>query len=123
MRWLLLLTLSCASLAHAELNYDLQPRQIAADTWVLEGRYDAYLDIELSYKNNVEKESGAYHQFADKLSYVRYKAIPTYPLFNKKDKQFAEDYDKAIKQLKENGTFQELEQKYFGEDVFQYVKD
>ena len=94
-----------------------------AYTWVLEGRYDAYLDIELSYKNNVEKESGAYHQFADKLSYVRYKAIPTYPLFNKKDKQFAEDYDKAIKQLKENGTFQELEQKYFGEDVFQYVKD
>ena len=79
-----------------------------AYTWVLEGRYDAYLDIELSYKNNVEKESGAYHQFADKLSYVRYKAIPTYPLFNKKDKQFAEDYDKAIKQLKENGTFQEL---------------
>lgn len=33
MRWLLLLTLSCASLAHAELSYDLQPRQIAADTF------------------------------------------------------------------------------------------
>ena len=42
MRWLLLLTLSCASLAHAELNYDLQPRQIAADTWVLEGRTDNF---------------------------------------------------------------------------------
>ena len=94
-----------------------------AYTWVLEGRYDAYLDIELSYKNNVEKEGGAYHQFANQLSYVRYKAIPTYPLFNKKDKQFAEDYDKAVQQLKENGTFKELEQKYFGEDIFQYVKD
>ncbi|MDF2565052.1 MAG: amino acid transporter substrate-binding protein [Massilibacillus sp.] len=94
-----------------------------AYTWVLEGRYDAYLDIDLSYKNNVEKESGAYHNLADKLSYVRYKAIPTYPLFNKKDQQFADDYDKAYKQLKESGKILELEKEYFGEDVFQYVKD
>lgn len=94
-----------------------------AYTWVLEGRYDAYLDIDLSYKNNVEKETGAYHNLADKLSYVRYKAIPTYPLFNKKDQQLADDYDKAYKQLKESGKILELEQKYFGEDVFQYVKD
>ncbi len=94
-----------------------------AYTWVLEGRYDAYLDIDLSYKNNVEKESGAYHNLADKLSYVRYKAIPTYPLFNKKDQQFADDYDKAYKQLKESGKILDLEKQYFGEDVFQYVKD
>jgi len=94
-----------------------------AYTWVLEGRYDAYLDIELSYKNNVEKADGAYHNLADKLSYIRYKAIPTYPLFNKKDQQLADDYDKAYKQLKESGKILELEQKYFGEDVFQYVKD
>ena len=94
-----------------------------AYTWVLEGRYDAYLDIDLSYKNNVEKESGPYHNLADKLSYVRYKAIPTYPLFNKKDQQFADDYDKAYKQLKESGKILELEKQYFGEDVFQYVKD
>ncbi|MDF2873544.1 MAG: amino acid transporter substrate-binding protein [Sporomusa sp.] len=94
-----------------------------AYTWVLEGRYDAYLDIDLSYKNNVEKESGPYHNLADKLSYVRYKAIKTYPLFNKKDQQFADDYDKAYQKLKESGKILELEQKYFGEDVFQYVKD
>jgi len=42
MRWLLLLTLSCAALAHAELDYDLQPRQIAPDTWLLEGRTDNF---------------------------------------------------------------------------------
>ena len=94
-----------------------------AYTWVLEGRYDAYLDIDLSYKNNVEKESGPYHNLADKLSYMRYKAILTYPLFNKKDQQFADDYDKAYKELKKSGKILELEQKYFGEDVFQYVKD
>ena len=94
-----------------------------AYTWVLEGRYDAYVDIDLSYKNNVEKENGAYHNLADKLSYVRYKAIPTYPLFNKKDQQLADDYDRAYKQLKESGKILELEKQYFGEDVFQYVKD
>ena len=93
-----------------------------AYTWVLEGRYDAYLDIELSYKNNVEKESGPYHKFADQLSYVRYQAIPTYPLFNKKDKQLAADYDKALEELKASGRYAELEQQYFGEDILQYVK-
>ena len=43
MRWLLLLTtLGCALTAHAELDYGLQPRQIAADTWLLEGRTDNF---------------------------------------------------------------------------------
>ncbi len=43
MRWLLLLTtLGCALAAHAELDYGLQPRQIAADTWLLEGRTDNF---------------------------------------------------------------------------------
>jgi len=94
-----------------------------AYTWVLEGRYDAYIDIELSYKSNVEKETGSYHNLADKLSFVRYKAIPTYPVFNKKNQQLADDYDKAIQQLKDSGKIKELENKYFGEDLFQYVKD
>lgn len=94
-----------------------------AYTWVLEGRYDAYVDIELSYKNNVEKADGPYHNLADKLSFVRYKAIPTYPLFNKKDQAFADAYDQAVSQLKANGKIKELEEKYFGEDLFQYVKE
>ncbi len=93
-----------------------------AYTWVLEGRYDGYFNIELAFQNNVVKETGKYHKFADKLSYVRYQAIPTYPLFNKKDKQLADDYDKAIEKLKSSGKILELEKKYFGEDIFQYVK-
>ena len=44
MRWLLLLTLGCVQLAHAELDYGLQPRQIAADTWLLEGRTDNFAE-------------------------------------------------------------------------------
>lgn len=93
-----------------------------AYTWVLEGRYDGYFDIELNNYNNVVKETGKYHKFADKLAYVRHQAIPTYPVMNKKNVQLAEDYDKAIEELKKNGKILELENKYFGEDIFKYVK-
>ncbi len=89
--------------------------------WVLEGRYDAYFVLKLSFEKNVLNEKGPYHQFADKLAYVPYKGIPTWPLFNKKEVQLAADYDKAVQQLRENGTISKLSQKYFGEDVFTFV--
>ena len=89
--------------------------------WVLEGRYDAYFVLKLSFEKNVLKETGPYHQFADKLAYVPYKGIPTWPLFNKKEVELAAAYDKAVQTLKENGTISKLSQKYFGEDVFNFV--
>ena len=91
--------------------------------WVLEGRYDAYFVLKLSFEKNVLKETGPYHQFADKLSYVPYKGIPTWPLFNKKETELASAYDKAVQTLKENGTISQLSLKYFGEDVFNFVSD
>ena len=91
--------------------------------WVLEGRYDAYFVLKLSYEKNVIKETGPYHQFADKLSYVPYKGIPTWPLFNKKEVELAAAYDKAVQTLKENGTISKLSLKYFGEDVFNFVSE
>ena len=93
-----------------------------AYTWVLEGRYDAYLNIEMNHVNNIVKETGKYHKLAGKFAYVRHMAIPTYPLFNKKDSQLASDYDKAIEELQKEGKLLELENKYFGEDIFKYVK-
>lgn len=91
--------------------------------WVLEGRYDGYLVLKLSFEKNVLKETGPYHQFAEKLSYVPYKGIPTYPLFNKKETQLVSDYENAIKILKENGTIAELSEKYFDENVFDFVTE
>ena len=91
--------------------------------WVLEGRYDAYFVLKLSFEKNVLKETGPYHQFADKLAYVPYKGIPTWPLFNKKEIELAAAYDKAVQELKENGTISKLSLKYFGEDVFNFVTD
>ena len=95
---------------------------VDAYTWVMEGRYDGYLDIELSYKKNVTDANGPYHQFADRLSYVRYKAIPTYPIFNKKEQKLADEYDQAIEQLRQEGKIKELEEKYFGEELSQYLE-
>ena len=91
--------------------------------WVLEGRYDAYVVLKLSFEKNVLKETGPYHQFADKLAYVPYKGIPTWPLFNKKETELAAAYDKVVQTLKENGTISALSLKYFGEDVFNFVSD
>mgnify|MGYP000691649375 CR=1 FL=1 len=84
--------------------------------------YDAYLEVELSYKNNIAKEDAPYHQFADKLTYIRYKGIPTYPIFNKDQQQLADEYDKAIEELWAEGKIDELEQKYFGESLSNYLK-
>ena len=110
---------------HPDKQIQLKPSeafQIAdAYSWLLEGRYDAYLEVELSYKNNIEKADAPYHKFADSLTYLRYKGIPTYPLFNKKEQKLADEYDKAVKELKDDGTIDKLEKQYFGESLSQYL--
>ena len=96
--------------------------QIAdALTWVMEGRYDAQLEVELSYINNVKKEDAPYHKYDDRLSYVRHRGIPIYPLFNKKNQQLADEFDKAFEELRAEGKITELQQQYFGEDLTQYI--
>ncbi len=94
-----------------------------AYAWVLEGRYDAYFDIKLSYEKAVQDKDGSYHQYADKLAWFAYKGIPTYPLIHRdsKGEAFSKAYDKAIKELEKDGTLKKLSQKYFGENVFDYV--
>ena len=98
--------------------------QIAdAYAWVLEGRYDAFFDIKLSFEKAVTDKAGSYHQYVDQLSWFPYKGIPTYPLIHKdkKNEEFAKAYEKAIKELEKDGTLSKLSEKYFGEDVFSYV--
>lgn len=81
-----------------------------AYAWVLENRYDAYFDIKLSFEKAVTDKDGAYHKYADKLTWFPYKGIPTYPLFHRdsKNEEFSKEYTKAIKELKEDGTLEKL---------------
>ena len=96
-----------------------------AYAWLLEGRYDGFFDIKLSFDNSVLAADGPYHNFASKLSYVPYKGIPTYPIIHKNatNEAFAKAYDQTIKELEADGTLTKLSKKYFGEDVFSYIKD
>ena len=111
-------------------NPDAQVKLVAGDqflatdayTWVIEGRYDAYLDIKLSFQNNVLKDGAAFGQYKDKLTYITYKGIPTWPIFNKKQQALADAYDKAIQELNENGTVSRLAIEYFGEDISALLK-
>jgi L-cystine transport system substrate-binding protein len=92
-----------------------------AYTWVVEGRYDAFFDIKLSFQDRVEKKDGAWNRYANKLSYAPYRAIPTYPLINKNYPDLAKKYDEVIQTLIKNGTFARLSLQYFGEDIFKYL--
>ncbi|CAK8053916.1 transporter substrate-binding domain-containing protein [Eupransor demetentiae] len=91
-----------------------------AYNWVKEGRYDAYLDVKVSYQESIKKNESD----AQQLAYLPYKGIETYPIIsrsNPKNKQLADDYDKAIEKLKKNGTLAKLSQKYFHENVWDFV--
>ena len=94
-----------------------------AYNWVVEGRYDAYFTIKNNFETTVLAEDGAYHAYADDLSYVVHQAIPTWPLFNLGDQAIADAYDEAVATLTESGRILELQLEYFGEDVFQYIKN
>lgn len=91
--------------------------------WVLEGRYDAFLDIKLSFLNSVVAEKGPYHSLAGKLAYAPYKGIPTWPLFNRNETALAASYDGAMEKLKADGTLERLSNQYFGENIFQYAPE
>jgi L-cystine transport system substrate-binding protein len=111
--------------SHPDAQVKLVPSDVFiitdAYTWVVEGRYDAFFDIKLSFQTTVLDEKGAWHSYANRLSYTPYKAIPTYPLINKSYPDLAELYDIAIKKLIADGTLGKLSQQFFGEDIFQYL--
>jgi L-cystine transport system substrate-binding protein len=111
--------------AHPDNPVKLVPSDVFiisdAYTWIVEGRYDAFFDIKLSFQDTVEAAGGAWHSYADRLVYAPYRAIPTYPLFNKKQQDLADKYDKAVEKLRADGTLRTLSNKYFGEDIFQYL--
>jgi L-cystine transport system substrate-binding protein len=90
--------------------------------WIAEGRYDGFFIIQISFKNQVLDETGQWHYLADQLSYAPFRAIPTYPLFNKKQQDLADKYDAAILKLRADGTIDQLSQQYFGEDIFKLIQ-
>ena len=109
-------------------NPDNQASLVAGDAftvdtiqWVNEGRVDGGIIIEGPFDKQVIDKDGPYHNLVNDVVYNEFDVIKTWPLFNKKEQEFADAYDKAIKQLKEEKKTNELSTKFFGRDLFEVL--
>lgn len=86
----------------------------AADTFkmVASGQYDAAIYPAPAYEA-VQKQLNLDIKLAGTVT-----KVPTYFVLNKKDTQLGKDIDKALKQLKADGTLSKLSLKWYGEDVY-----
>jgi L-cystine transport system substrate-binding protein len=89
--------------------------------WVNEGRVDGGVMIEGPFQKQVVDENGPYHHLANDIVYNEFAVIKTWPLFNKKEQEFADAYDKAIQQLKQEKKPNELSVQFYGRDLFEVL--
>ncbi len=89
--------------------------------WVNEGRVNGGVIIEGVFDNQVKAEKGIYHNLANDVVYNEFAVIKTWPLFNKNEEEFADAYDKAIKQLKAEKKTNELSKQFYGRDLFEVL--
>ena len=89
--------------------------------WVNEGRVDGGVAIEGSFNGKVTDPNGPFHHLKDDVVYNEFAVIKTWPLFNKKEQEFANAYDQAIKQLKETDALRELSKEFYGKDLFEVL--
>ena len=89
--------------------------------WVNEGRVDGGVALEGQFKQQVLAEDGPYHNLKDEVVYNEFAVIKTWPLFNKKEQEFADAYDKAVVQLKEQKKTNEISTEFYGRDLFEVL--
>lgn len=89
--------------------------------WVNEGRVDGGIMIEGPFKKQVVDKDGPYHKLANDVVYNEFAVIKTWPLFNKKQQEFANAYDEAVKKLKSEKKLEELSVKFYGRDLFKVL--
>lgn len=89
--------------------------------WVNEGRVDGGITLEGVFEKQVLAEDGPYYNLKDEVVYNEFAVIKTWPLFNKKEQEFADAYDKVIKQLKEEKKTNELSTEFYGRDLFEVL--
>ncbi len=91
--------------------------------WVNEGRVDGGVMIEGPFKQQVLAEDGPYNNLKDEVVYNEFSVIKTWPLFNKKEQEFADAYDKAVAQIKEQKKTSELSTTFYGRDLFEVLEN
>ncbi|BCZ44544.1 amino acid ABC transporter substrate-binding protein [Clostridium gelidum] len=89
--------------------------------WVNEGRVKGGITLEGQFDQQVKADNGQYHNLVNDVVYNEFAVIKTWPLFNKKQQEFADAYDGAIKKLKEEKKTNELSKKFYGRDLFEVL--
>ena len=89
--------------------------------WVNEGRVKGGVILEGQFDQQVKADNGQYHNLVNDVVYNEFAVIKTWPLFNKKQQEFADAYDGAIKKLKEEKKTNELSKKFYGRDLFEVL--
>ena len=82
---------------------------------------DGGITLEGVFEKQVLAEDGPYYNLKDEVVYNEFAVIKTWPLFNKKEQEFADAYDKAIKQLKEQKKTSDLSTEFYGRDLFEVL--
>lgn len=86
--------------------------------WVAEGRYD----VAVASKNVVDDTLPKIGLEND-IQFNSFTAIKTWSLFNPEETELAAAYDKALKELKDDGFISEKSEEYFGEDILPYITE
>jgi len=89
--------------------------------WVNEGRVDGGIYLGATYEKQVLAKDGPYHNLANGLIYNEFAVVKTWPLFNKKEQEFADAYDQAIKKIKEEKKTNKLMVKFYNTDLFKLL--
>ncbi|HIV74488.1 MAG TPA: transporter substrate-binding domain-containing protein [Candidatus Pseudogracilibacillus intestinigallinarum] len=91
--------------------------------WVNEGRVDGGVIIEGMAEKQVFDEDGPYYNLRDEVVYNEFDVIETWPLFNKQEQQFADDFDKAMKEVRDEKITNELSTEFYGRDLFELLQE
>ena len=86
--------------------------------WVADGRYD----VAVASKNVVDDTLTKIGLESD-IQFNSFTAIKTWSLFNPEETELAAAYDKALKELKDDGFISEKSEEYFGEDILPYITE
>lgn len=86
--------------------------------WVAEGRYD----VAVASKNVVD-DTLTKIGLENDIQFNSFMAIKTWSLFNPEETELAAAYDKALKELKDDGFISEKSEEYFGEDILPYITE
>lgn len=91
--------------------------------WVLEDRVDGAVTIEGVFNSQVLDEGAPYEHLKDEVVYHEFAVIETWPLFNKEERELADAFDEAMKEVREAGIPNQLSEKFYGKDLFKLLEE